>query len=390
MTSPERPDPISVGPARPTGPDQPRATPSVVRLRAEALRFLRGFGLVSGGWAVLLAVAAPTVDHPAWMWALVGVHVVWAVVSVGLASDRTWWVGWFVLALVSEATLPVVGTHGWSLTGGAVITVLAGVALSGRRDWMAGTVATLTLVVLARAVVSPAWSVANAVATCLVIGFGGLGLAWAVERIAAVVAERDLLQARLLAVETAAARATERAEAGARLHDTVLQHLAAIAHARDLDDARRHAGRASNDLRAFLRADRGDAGSLRRVLRDAVTRAADGVEVSVSVVGDRTVGEREQRLVEAVTEAVRNAVRHGAPPIRVHAEVAAGGDAVVWVADHGDGFDPAQIDPDRLGVAESIRGRLHRAGGRAVLRTDDTTEWELRVPDVAGSSERRR
>ena len=57
------------------------------------------------------------------------------------------------------------------------------------------------------------------------------------------------------------------------------------------------------------------------------------------------------------------------------------GDAVVWVSDRGDGFDPDAVDPDRLGVRESIVGRMERAGGTASLRSSsDGTEWELRLP----------
>lgn len=353
---------------------------SASRLRAEAVRFLRRFGLLSATWSALLALAAPVVDHPGLLWTAVGLHAAWAVGSLAIPSDRAWWTGWFVLALGLEASVPVIGTHGWSLTGGAVILVLAGVALSGRRHWVVATVGALAGTVLVRAVVTTEWPVANAIATCLVFAFGALALTWMVERIAVVVTERDALQAQLLDVETTAARATERAEAGARLHDTVLQHLTAVAHAPDVDQARRHAGRASNDLRQFLRTDARATASLRTLLQEAVTAAADGVPVSVSVVGDRPAGQAERRLVDATREAVRNAVRHGRPPIRVFAEIAAGADAVVWVADHGDGFDPDAVERDRLGVRESIVGRLDRVGGSARLRTDDTTEWELRLP----------
>lgn len=393
-TGPGAPDPGGDGDPIPSDP-VPTATASTVadraaagiplgrsagQLRVEAVRFLRRFGLLSATWAGLLGLAAPRVDRPALLWGAIGLHAAWAAGSLLVRNDRAWWTGWFVLALGLEAMVPVIGTHGWSITGGAVIVVLAGVALSGRRGWVTGTVAALAAVVAVRAVVTAEWPVANAVATILVFAFGALALTWMVQRIATVVTERDRLQAQLVEVETTAARATERAEAGARLHDTVLQHLTAVGHADDLATARRHAGRASNELRQFLRLDADPSASLRALLRSEVTRAADGMAVSVSVVGDRPVGDRERMLVGATLEAVRNAVRHGAPPIRVHAEVPQGDDAVVWVADNGPGFDPAAVDPDRLGVRQSIRGRMDRAGGAAALTTDDGTEWELRLP----------
>jgi signal transduction histidine kinase len=108
--------------------------------------------------------------------------------------------------------------------------------------------------------------------------------------------------------------------------------------------------------------------------------------VSVSVSGDRGPDERDRLLVAATGEAVRNAVRHGAPPVRVLAEFGPRGAARVWVADHGPGFDLEQVPEDRLGVRDSIRGRMRRAGGRAMLAPGgggrgEGTEWELVLPD---------
>ncbi len=379
------PTPVAAQAATSSSPATLPMGRSASRLRVEAMRFLRRFGLLSATWSFLLGLAAPRVDHPGYLWAAIGAHAAWAVGALLVRNDRAWWTGWFLLALALEAVVPVIGTHGWSITGGAVILVLAGVALSGRRRWVVGTVTALATVVAVRAVVTAEWPVANAIATILVFAFGALALTWMVQRIATVVTERDRLQAQLVEVETTAARATERAEAGARLHDTVLQHLTAVSHADDLDGARRHAGRASNELRQFLRLDTNPSESLRALLRSEVTRAADGMAVSVSVVGDRPVGDRERLLVGATLEAVRNAVRHGAPPIRVHAEIPRGTDAVVWVGDDGPGFDPSAVDPDRLGVRQSIHGRMGRAGGVADLTTgsvDGGTEWELRLPSA--------
>ncbi|MBY5162557.1 sensor histidine kinase [Salsipaludibacter albus] len=373
------PDP---GPARPPVGLQAR---SAVRLRAEAMRFLRRFGLVSALWSALLVLAAPVIDRPALVWSAVALHVAWALVAMVVRDDRAWWAGWFVVAVTLEVVAPLAGTRGWSITGGAIIVVLVGVALSGRRSWILATVASLSAVALGRSVLATDWPLANGVATCLLFAFGGLGLAWLVERIVAVVTERDRLQAQLLQAETAAARATERAEAGARLHDTVLQHLAAVVHAPDLATARRHAGRASNDLRQFLRRDAEETTSLRTLVQQEVTAAADGVEVSVSVSGDRAPDERDRLLVAATVEAVRNAVRHGSPPVRVLAELGPRDAARVWVADHGAGFDPTTTPADRLGVRDSIRGRMARAGGSATLLdqagdADRGTEWELVLP----------
>jgi signal transduction histidine kinase len=356
-------------------------TTSVERLRDEAVRFLRRFGLVAAVWSTLLAGSAPTVDRRGVLWVGIGVLWVWAVGSQRVTDPRAWWWGWLVVASLLELLGPAAGTAGWSVAGGASFIVLAGVALTGRRSWVVGTVVWLSLVAVARGVVATGWNVGGGVGTVLIFAFGGLALTWLVRTIQRTLEERDRLQTALVAAETAAARSSERAEASARLHDTVLQHLTAVGRADELATARQHAGRASNELRAFLRTPQQTTDRLRAALEQTVTRAADGREVSVGVVGDTTVGARERLLLDATGEAVRNAATHTTAPVRVFAEVGADTGLVVWVRDQGGGFDPTAVPPDRLGVRESILGRMQRAKGSAQVRTGpDGTEWELRLP----------
>ena len=61
------------------------------------------------------------------------------------------------------------------------------------------------------------------------------------------------------------------------------------------------------------------------------------------------------------------------------------GDVVVYVRDRGAGFDPASVPADRRGLAESIHGRLERAGGAATVTAapGEGAEVELRVPRTA-------
>jgi hypothetical protein len=52
-----------------------------------------------------------------------------------------------------------------------------------------------------------------------------------------------------------------------------------------------------------------------------------------------------------------------------------------YVRDHGAGFDVDAVPADRLGVRESIIGRMRRHGGTARLRRlDDGTEVALTLP----------
>jgi len=54
------------------------------------------------------------------------------------------------------------------------------------------------------------------------------------------------------------------------------------------------------------------------------------------------------------------------------------------VRDRGRGFEQSEVPEDRGGITNSIVGRMHRAGGTAVVRSarDDGTEIELVLPRV--------
>ncbi|MGR2753402.1 sensor histidine kinase [Agromyces arachidis] len=73
---------------------------------------------------------------------------------------------------------------------------------------------------------------------------------------------------------------------------------------------------------------------------------------------------RRDALEAAVAQCLVNVVRHAG----VHeAEVAIGpadGELTVAVVDGGAGFDPALVPPDRIGLRTSIRGRIEQVGGR--------------------------
>ena len=58
---------------------------------------------------------------------------------------------------------------------------------------------------------------------------------------------------------------------------------------------------------------------------------------------------------------------------------------IVIEGDRGTGFDLDDVPADRLGVRQSILGRMERHGGSArVRRRDDGTEVELRLPPLQG------
>jgi signal transduction histidine kinase len=186
------------------------------------------------------------------------------------------------------------------------------------------------------------------------------------------------------AERTARIRQQERAEMAARVHDSVLQTLALVQ--READDPRRVATlarRQERELRAWLypgpTAERSGLGAAIETAA-AEVEALHGVPVEVVRTGDVDVDERTEALVLAAREAMANAAEHS------HAEevstfVDVGDEEIaIYVRDRGTGFDPGDLPPEAHGIAESIRGRMARAGGSAeIASSDGGTEVELRL-----------
>ncbi len=194
----------------------------------------------------------------------------------------------------------------------------------------------------------------------------------------------------LRAEQAATVRATERADIAAHLHDSVLQTLALIQRKADDPHSVAQLARAQErELRSWLYA--GPTGS-DSTLAAALTGAAHDVEdehgaaIDLVVTGDRAIEPQGQALVRAFREALLNAVRHGRPPVTAYVEIGAAG-VEAFVKDRGEGFDPETVPADRLGVRESIFGRMERHGGTArVRRLDVGTEIELTLPPLAAPS----
>ena len=123
----------------------------------------------------------------------------------------------------------------------------------------------------------------------------------------------------------AEAREAERADIAAHLHDSVLQTLTLIRKRADEPGAVARLARSQErELRAWLYTDRPEAGtSVADAVRDLVGEIEDryGAEVELVVVGDRPPDRATEVVVAAAREALSNAVRHGAPPVSVYAEI---------------------------------------------------------------------
>jgi len=185
-------------------------------------------------------------------------------------------------------------------------------------------------------------------------------------------------------------RATERAEIAAHLHDSVLQTLALIQRrAGNEHDVIRLARAQERELRGWLYRDAGnESGQLSEGIKAAAAEVEDalGHPVDVVTVGDCAMTQRHEALVQAAREAMLNAARHGGGAVAVYLEVTDAA-AEVFVKDRGPGFDPDSVPADRLGVRESIIGRMNRHGGTAaIISSPDGTEVRLRLPVTAAAS----
>jgi len=303
--------------------------------------------------------------------------VLYVALWVWSRSDRAWWAA--ILLLVAGALLlGAVGVSDRAVVG--IVLVAGGLTLAWRRGGgfrpdapfsLGGVlIAGLGAVILLQNGSAPSRVLApGAVAGALLLIAGP----W-LWRLAL---ERD-------AERAARIRTEERADVATRVHDSVLQTLALIQrHAEEPRRVASLARRQERELRGWLYADQPlgeDTSSLLAALSAAAADVEElyGVRVEIASAGDATP---DGALVLAAREAMTNAAKFaGVEEIDVYAEV--GEDEVaVFVRDRGVGFDPAAIPDGRQGVRESIKGRLERAGGTAVVTSTpgEGTEVELRM-----------
>jgi signal transduction histidine kinase/phage shock protein PspC (stress-responsive transcriptional regulator) len=189
----------------------------------------------------------------------------------------------------------------------------------------------------------------------------------------------------LSAERSARIREQERAEVAAHVHDSVLHTLTLIQrHVESPREVARLARAQERELRGWLYRPAADAAqSLRSSLEEAAAEVEDahGVTIDVVVVGDCAVDERLAAVVQAAREALVNAAKYaGTSPISAYAEVEPER-ITVFVRDRGPGFDVEAVPADRLGLRQSVVGRMDRHGGTALIRSGaGGTEVQLEMP----------
>lgn len=344
----------------------------------------------------------------AWGFAVLGVCTRWD------ALERRW--GAVVLLVVMAAWTAVVSV-GYSRTWGRRNTRLGIADLVVTLGCMAGTLLAQPLEAIhgGASILTSVWAAGPVLALGIARGRdGGLLAAIVVSLATAVLAfgdwDRLLNNVQLLLVAGLvvgyAATATRRANArltdaiateaataerlrlSRSIHDGVLQVLAQLQ--RRGDDLAAVAAEQEVALRGLMSSSTpaaGTAAGAEADLRAGLSvLASPRVEVVVPADPVPLAAHASAELVAVVREALANVERHAGPSARAWVVVEdLGGSVLVVVRDDGAGTTPERLDQaardGRLGVAQSIRGRIADLGGTAEVRTADGegVEWELQV-----------
>lgn len=330
-----------------------RVDPTLVRLTFAMLAFAGGAGIAAygGAWLALAPENGPAPSPRKRLLGFAALAIAGAIALRGFGfSDSLIWPA----ALCGAGILLARGRSGVRLVVGLSLAAVGVIVFVDQNATSSGRDAAFE-------------SSGVAIALLLLLG----PWAW---RLAA---ERD-------SERTARIRSQERSEMAARVHDSVLQTLALVQ--REAGDSRRVAAlarRQERELRSWLYPDpRSDGAGLASAIDNAAAEVEElhGVPVELVRTGDVQLDDRVEALVLAAREAMANAAKHsGADEISAFVDV--GDDEIaIYVRDRGRGFDPEAVPAGAHGIAESIRGRMSRAGGTATLTSSaDGTEVELRL-----------
>jgi signal transduction histidine kinase len=345
----------------------------------------------------LNAYRAPNVDRPAAAAACVAVLVAWTVFTpwAYLAPHRR-----TPLLLGSDlaVTTALLASSPWvkgadfnaSVPGFWIMGALFAWAVHWK--WRGGLAAGVVLMSVDLAVRDGVSQTNYGNAFLLVLG--GIIVGFLVESLQMMEAERDRAR-------RAEVTAQERARLARAVHDGVLQVLALVQRRAgelgpDAAELARLAGEQEAALRTLIQTHahphpQAQAQAQANSLTDlgdllAALGARPGVQVATPGSPVLLPAPIAEDLHAAVTECLANVNRHVGPgaPCWVLVEDF-GGHVEVSIRDAGPGIPAGRLaeaaESGRLGVRESIRGRLAELGGTAVLHTGpEGTEWELAVP----------
>lgn len=197
------------------------------------------------------------------------------------------------------------------------------------------------------------------------------------------------------------AATAERQRIARNIHDSVLQVLALVSvRGRELGGEAAELGRLAGEQETALRTlvamappSAPDGPVDVRTLLEPPARDRDRVIVSCPAYAVPLPEVTAQALAAATGEALDNVRRHAGPDARAWVLLDDEGDTVALsIRDDGVGFEEGRLtraaEAGRLGVAESIVGRIREVGGAATVTSAPGrgTEVELRVPRESGDT----
>jgi signal transduction histidine kinase len=326
------------------------------------------------GWAwmlllVGLTLAEDTAANRAVVVGAMTLATVWTVATVWAAGSRDWLgAAWFVVAdlivgLAVGFATTVAGADDL-FHGGYPMSSLAVVAYATNLRvtiGAAGLIAIEQVIVHAlddRGRIPAAGSV-----TFLVFG---TVLGWGFEGIRSRERERLRTQAELDLARAAEVRQQERLDIANRLHDSVLQTLAALRRdASDAEQVRYLARRQERLLRRTISEYRSPYATSARVEMQTICDDVEDVhriEIDSVIRGDLALDATVGEILAAVREALTNAAKHsGAEDVDLYAELEPG-HVEVFVRDRGRGFVPDRTARGG-GIDHGICDRMAAIGG---------------------------
>ncbi len=343
--------------------------------------------------------------------------------GMAAAAATAAWGATFIGVSLRRGLGPVLATGNVAVAAGLAVSApycLPGETIGTPGTWLM-TAATHSCVVAAW--VFPAWAFAAAlaavagammiggvsepsrmaVAVVLLMSLAALFRVVAVQlrRLAARADRRlEVAAARHRAETIRAARARDQRERERILHDTVLNTLTGIGWGggSDVELAARQCREATVAVRELLDGQPHDlpVGLVERLELAADAARAGGLEVRTTVVGRRgdlpaVPLDVVSAFAAATTELLANVRRHagtGRARVEVRRDRAA---VTVTVRDDGPGFEPARVPADRLGLRQSVCGRIAEVGGRVSVEsalgagTTVLMSWQSPPPQSAPS-----
>jgi signal transduction histidine kinase len=363
---------------------------------ASLWRALAVFRIAALAYALILIVHNERIyRHPVAAAVVGGAITVWTVVAIGLYGRpatgrlRRWPLLVADLVVMGASLLvspTIIGLHSLPTT-----RTLPGIAVAGAvlawaiaAGWRGGAVAA---VLMGAADLSTRGSINQTTLNSVVLLFFAAIAVGYTSSLGAAAQQRLTRAANL----ESATRTRERLARD--IHDSVLQVLALVAHrAEHLDGEAKELGRLAGEQEAALRAligttrmpERADGAVDLRLALHAF--AAATVTVSSPATPVELPAHIRDEIVAAVGSALDNVAQHTGGA-RAWVLVEDDGEAItVTVRDDGPGIAPGRLDAaaaaGRLGVAQSIQGRMRDVGGTTVITSQpgDGTEVELRLP----------